>query len=41
MEGFKVKKPIFTGSGVAIITPFTKDGAIDFEELGRLLDFHL
>lgn len=36
-----MKKPIFTGSGVAIITPFTKDGAIDFEELGRLLDFHL
>jgi len=31
---------IFTGSGVAIITPFTAQG-IDFEALGRLIDFQL
>ena len=36
-----MKKPIFTGSGVAIITPFAKDGSIDFEELGKLLEFQI
>jgi len=36
-----VKKPIFTGSGVAIITPFAKDGSIDFEELGKILEFQI
>ena len=35
-----MKKPIFTGSGVAIATPFTKDG-VDFDTLGKLLDFQL
>ncbi len=32
-----MKKKIFTGSGVAIITPFTKDG-VNFEELGRIIE---
>ena len=32
-----MKKKIFTGSGVAIITPFTEDG-INFEELGRIIE---
>jgi len=36
----KMKKCIFTGSGVAIITPFAKDG-IDFEKLGELLEFQI
>ena len=36
-----MKKPIFTGSGVAIITPFAKDGSIDFEELGKILEFQI
>ena len=36
-----MKKPIFTGSGVAIITPFAKDVSIDFEELGKLLEFQI
>lgn len=36
-----MKKPIFTGSGVAIITPFTEDGAINFEELGKILEFQI
>ena len=32
-----MKKKIFTGSGVAIITPFTENG-INFEELGRIIE---
>lgn len=32
-----MKKTIFTGAGVAIITPFTEDG-INYEELGRIID---
>lgn len=35
-----MKQPVFTGSGVAIITPFTSDG-IDYPSLRRLLDFQL
>lgn len=32
---------IFTGSGVAIITPFHEDGSINFDHLGALIDFQL
>ncbi len=35
-----MKKTVFTGSGVAIITPFNENG-IDFESFGKLIDFHL
>lgn len=35
-----MKQPIFTGSGVAIITPFNHE-SVDFGTLGRLLEFHL
>jgi len=35
-----MRKPIFTGSGVAIITPFTENG-VDFEKLGELIEFHI
>jgi 4-hydroxy-tetrahydrodipicolinate synthase len=35
-----MKKTLFTGSGVAIITPFTDDG-VDFEKLGELIEFHI
>lgn len=35
-----MKTRLFTGSGVAIVTPFTNDG-IDFIKLGELLDFHV
>lgn len=31
---------IFTGAGVAIVTPFTKNGAIDYEKLDELIEFH-
>ena len=33
-----MKKTIFTGAGVALITPMKEDGSINFEELGRILD---
>lgn len=32
-----MKKPIFQGAGVAIITPYTEDG-INFPELGRIIE---
>ena len=32
--------PIFTGSGVAIVTPFHENG-VDFEKLTELLEFHV
>lgn len=35
-----MKKCIFTGSGVAIVTPFSNDG-IDFEKLGELIEFQI
>ncbi|MCK9477895.1 MAG: 4-hydroxy-tetrahydrodipicolinate synthase [Firmicutes bacterium] len=34
------KTPVFTGSGVAIVTPFTNDG-VDFDKLGELIDFQI
>lgn len=37
-----MKKPIFTGSGVAIVTPFTDDGSrVDFQQFERLIDFQI
>lgn len=35
-----MKKCIFRGSGVAIVTPFTKTG-VDFDKLGELIDFQI
>jgi 4-hydroxy-tetrahydrodipicolinate synthase len=32
---------IFTGSAVALITPFNPDGSVNFEKLKELIDFHL
>lgn len=34
------KQPLFTGSGVAIVTPFTKTG-VDFDKLAQLIDWHV
>lgn len=31
---------IFTGSGVAIVTPFHEDESIDYDKLDRLIDYH-
>lgn len=36
-----MKKTFFTGSGVAIITPMNDDGSINYDELGRLIDFNI
>lgn len=33
--------PIFTGSGVALITPFKDDNSIDFDTLGSLVEFQI
>ncbi len=33
-----MKKTIFTGAGVAIVTPFTEDNKVNFDELGRIID---
>ncbi len=35
-----MKKTVFTGSGVAIVTPFNENG-IDFDVLGEMLDWHV
>ena len=35
-----MKRIIFRGAGVAIVTPFNKDG-INFEELGKLIDYQI
>ncbi len=33
--------PIFTGSGVALITPMNSDGSVNYQALGDLLEFHV
>ena len=35
-----MKKTIFTGSAVALITPFNESG-VDYQKLGELIDFHI
>ncbi len=35
-----MKKTVFTGSGVALITPF-KNGEVDFESYGEMLQYHM
>ena len=32
---------IFKGSGVALVTPFTKDGEVDYKRLKELIDFQI
>lgn len=36
-----MKKTIFTGAGVAIVTPMNQDGSINFDKLGELIDFNI
>ena len=33
--------PIFKGAGVAIVTPFTQDDKVNFDELGKMIDFQI
>lgn len=32
---------IFKGAGVAIVTPFTQDDKVNYEELGKMIDFQI
>ena len=36
-----MKKRIFKGAGVAIVTPFNPDGSVNFEKLGELIEFQI
>ena len=36
-----MKKTVFTGAGVAIVTPMNNDGSVNFEKLGELIDFQI
>lgn len=36
-----MKNTIFTGAGVAIITPMNEDFSVNYDALGELVDFHL
>jgi len=40
-EDFVMKKPVFTGASVAIITPFTADNKINYEEFGKMIDVQI
>ena len=31
---------IFTGAGVALVTPFHEDGSVNFDKLDELIDYH-
>lgn len=36
-----MKNPVFTGAGVAIITPFKSTGEVNYEEFGRIVDHQI
>ncbi|MDL2233141.1 4-hydroxy-tetrahydrodipicolinate synthase [Ruminococcaceae bacterium OttesenSCG-928-L11] len=36
-----MKNTVFTGSGVAVVTPMNADFSINYEELGRLIDWQI
>ena len=36
-----MKKTVFTGSGVAIITPMYEDGSVNYDVLGELIEFQI
>ena len=36
----RINTAIFTGAGVAIITPFHEDGSINYDQLKKLVDYH-
>ncbi len=36
-----MKKLIYTGSGVALVTPMHKDGSINYEKYGELIEFQI
>lgn len=36
-----MSKPIFTGSGVALVTPMNADGSVNYDVFGQLLEFQI
>lgn len=36
-----MKQDIFTGAAVALVTPFSADGTVDYESLAKLIDFQI
>lgn len=36
-----MKKTIFTGAGVAIVTPMKEDGSVNYDKLGELIEFQI
>lgn len=36
-----MKNTVFTGAGVAIVTPMNSDGSINWDEFGRIIDFQI
>lgn len=36
-----MKNTVFTGAGVAIVTPMNADGSINWDEFGRIIDFQI
>lgn len=36
-----MKKQLFTGAGVAVVTPFNEDGSVDFETLDSLIEYQI
>lgn len=36
-----MKQTIFTGSGVALVTPFSEDGTVHLKKLEELIEFHI
>ena len=32
---------VFRGAGVAIVTPFTEDNKVNYEELGNMIDYQI
>lgn len=36
-----MKKTVFTGSAVALVTPMNKDSSVNYDVLGKLIEYHL
>ena len=36
-----MKKTLFTGAGVAIVTPFTEDNKVNYDKLAELIEFQI
>lgn len=36
-----MKQTIFTGSGVALVTPFSEDNSVNYDKLSELIEYHI